>query len=294
MVEAGARAGFVAALIAATAFGVNIIGAKLSASAGLPAPLLVFYRALLMLLLVAAASAILRRAPIIDRGNWPAMAGLVLTSAGMGLAYLSSVAFIPVTVAAVVFYTYPILIVLVSPWATGHPMRPRRLAIACVAFFGVGLVVGPSFDAFDWRGLALALGASMLTVGQFIIANRVAREATLAKLFWVQLGVAPIAAVAAFASGGFAGPAALAVAPLGVVITVAGYVIGSAGVIYSLARLNAVVAGLVFCLEPVVAAIASALMLGEALALIQYAGGGLVIAAVAAAMIVSARDLKPA
>jgi drug/metabolite transporter (DMT)-like permease len=37
----------------------------------------------------------------------------------IGTAYLSSVAFIPVTVAVVVFYTFPVLIVLASPLVEG-------------------------------------------------------------------------------------------------------------------------------------------------------------------------------
>ena len=47
----------------------------------------------------------------------------------VGLCYLSSVAFIPVTVAAVVFYAYPSLIVLASPFVDGARLTPRSLAV---------------------------------------------------------------------------------------------------------------------------------------------------------------------
>jgi drug/metabolite transporter (DMT)-like permease len=49
------------------------------------------------------------------------------------------------------------------------------------------------------------------------------------------------------------------------------------------------VAGLAFCLEPVVAAITSALVLGERLAPIQYAGGAIVIFAIIANVFVERR-----
>jgi drug/metabolite transporter (DMT)-like permease len=47
-----------------------------------------------------------------------------------------------------------------------------------------------------------------------------------------------------------------------------------------LTRISAVVAGLTFCLEPVVAAITSAIVLDERLGVTQYAGGALVIGAI--------------
>ncbi|MET0606271.1 MAG: DMT family transporter [Beijerinckiaceae bacterium] len=293
MFSPGSRAGLVAALISAVAFGVNIVGAKLTAGAGISAPLLVFYRTLVMLLLVGAALLLFQRKPTISRNAWIATATLGATSAAMGLAYLSSVAFIPVTVAAVIFYTYPILIVLVSPWATGVPLRPQHLLIALVAFIGVSLVVGPGLGALDWRGLALALAASVMTTSQFLVANRVAKESTLAKLFWVQLIVAGVSAIAASSFGALAGPASLAAEPVGVAITLVGYVIGSAGLIYALSRLSAVIAGLVFCLEPVVSAIASALILDETMNAVQYAGGALVLIAVACAMLAPANKGAP-
>ena len=50
--------------------------------------------------------------------------------------------------------------------------------------------------------------------------------------------------------------------------------------IIALTRISAVVAGLTFCLEPVVAAITSAIVLDERLGVTQYAGGALVIGAI--------------
>ncbi|MFL5197840.1 MAG: EamA family transporter, partial [Microvirga sp.] len=48
----------------------------------------------------------------------------------------------------------------------------------------------------------------------------------------------------------------------------------------ALARSSAVVAGIAFCAEPVVAALCSAIMLGERLSAVQLLGGALVLAAI--------------
>jgi len=69
-------------------------------------------------------------------------------------------------------------------------------------------------------------------------------------------------------------------------LTIGGFVFGFGFQILALTRISASVAGLAFCLEPVVAAITSALVLGERLAPIQYLGGMIVIAAIIATVFV--------
>ncbi len=295
MVEsAPSRVGLIVALASATAYGVNIIGAKMSAAAGIAAPTVVFYRVAMMMAIIGVVLVAMRGAPKISRTAWPAMALLIITSGGMGIAYLSSVAFIPVTVAAVILYTYPVLIVLLGPVVAGTVLRPRDVMIVLTAFAGVVTMVGPSFSSLDARGLALAACAALFTTCQFFAGNRLAKESTIDKIFWVQTGVLPIAAAVALLSGGLLGPQSLLLSPDGVAIVIGGYIIGSCGLLFALSRLRASVAGLVFCLEPVVASTSSALWLGERLAPIQYAGGALVIAAIIATIFAPAQRLQAA
>ena len=89
------------------------------------------------------------------------------------------------------FYAYPSLIVLASPFVDGTRLTPRLLAVVCVALIGVVLVVGPGFDELDWRGLALALAASAATATQFFAASRCPQDRVVAKVFWVHLLVLP-------------------------------------------------------------------------------------------------------
>jgi len=57
----------------------------------------------------------------------------------------------------------------------------------------------------------------------------------------------------------------------------------------ALARITASAAGLAFCLEPVVAALTAALVLGERMDPVQYVGGALVIAAIIGNVLVERR-----
>jgi drug/metabolite transporter (DMT)-like permease len=212
----------------------------------------------------------------------------------VGLCYLSSVAFIPVTVAAVVFYTFPILIVLASPFVEGTRLTPALLGVVALATLGVGLVVGPAFGDLDWHGLALAFAASIATAIQFFAAARCRRTGVMAKTFWIHLLVLPTAALISLAAGQLAPPSALALAPFAVAMTIGGYIIGFVLQFVALGRITAVAAGIIYCAEPVVAALSSALILNETLAPLQIAGGALVLAAIVANVLLEQRRLKDA
>lgn len=288
------RIGFAAALTAATAYGINIIGARLSADAGIAAPLLVLFRVALMAALVGGYGLLRQQRLQVATGEWPAIIILVLTTAGMGICYLSSVAYIPVTVAAVIFYTYPVMIVLAAPVFAGETLQARNIGVALLAFIGIIAVVGPSFDKLDWRGLAFAFGAAMLTVGQFFAAARASKTTTLAKIYYIQLGVIPIAFAVAYFSDALAAPDIVMRAPFGFALATLGYLIGFGAQMLALSHLRASIASLVFCLEPVVAAVCSAAMLGERLSALQYAGGALVISAVMITVLVRGRRSETA
>jgi drug/metabolite transporter (DMT)-like permease len=199
-----------------------------------------------------------------------------------------------VTVAAVVFYTFPIFIVLASPFVEGTRLTPPLLGVAAVATAGVVMVVGPAFGDLDWRGLALALGASIATAVQFFAAARCRKTGVVAKVLWIHVLVLPTAALIGLVAGQLTPPSALAAAPFAVGMTIGGYVIGFTLQFLALGRITAVAAGIIYCTEPVVAAISSALILDEVLSPLQIAGGALVLGAIMANVVLDQRRLKDA
>lgn len=273
------------ALGSAAAFGTNIVSAQLAAQVGLSGPLLVFYRVFVMLALVLGAALLWRSALAIPARQRPAVLLFGLTSALVGSAYLSSVAFLPVTVAAVVFYTFPVLIVLAEPLLTPARFSRDRFIVALIAFCGVAMVVGPDLHGLDPRGLALAMAASVMAAAQFFAACASNDTPLIPKLFWSHLLILPVTAAILLITGGFLAPGALLLAPLAVAVTIGGYLIGFLLQVMALMRVAPGAAGLAFCAEPVFAVAIAALVLGERVGLLQYAGGGLVMAAIAANVI---------
>jgi drug/metabolite transporter (DMT)-like permease len=289
MAQSQSGIGLMLALGGASAYGINIVFARMAADAGISGVSVVFYRVLLMLAVVALIAIMARRSLIVPRGERIAVLMLGLASTGVGIAYISSIAFIPVTVAVVIFYTYPILIVLLSPLIDGGGRRPELLVIAFVAFLGVALVVGPAFGELDWRGMALAAVASVSGTLQFFAATRTRRTETVTKIFWINVMVVPASVAIGLAFGSLAPPGALAAAPVVMLFVVATFMIAMLLQLAALVRAPAVVIGLAFCAEPLVASLASALVLGERLGPVQILGGALVIGAIAANVLIENR-----
>lgn len=293
---ASARHGMLLAFASAAAFGTNIVSAQIAGQVGLSGPLLVFYRVLLMLILVGTAALVWRGSLGLARGERQPVLLFGLATALVGTAYLSSVSFVPVSVAAVVFYTFPILIVLIEPLITPAPFRADRFAVALLAFLGVALVVGPDLHGLDPRGLALAFLASLSATAQFFAAARCAQVATLPKLFWSHVVILPVALAVLLSTGGLLPPQAFLLAPIAVAITYGGYILGFVLQLLALARVAPGPAGLAFCAEPVVAVAIAAVVLAERLGPLQYAGGALVIAALVTNVILeqTRRSVVPA
>ena len=99
-------------------------------------------------------------------------------------------------------------------------------------------------------------------------------------MFWIHLLVLPASAAIGLAAGALIPPQGLLAAPVAVAVTIGAYVLGFAFQFAALARSSAVVAGIAFCAEPVVAALSSALVLGERLSWLQLIGGAIVLAAI--------------
>lgn len=286
--------GLAFALVSASLYGFNIVYARMASFAGASGSAIVVYRVLLMLGLVALVAIAMRHSLRMAREERVTILLLGVSTAFVGLCYLSSVAYIPVTVAAVMFYTFPILIVLASPFVEGTRLTPTLVSVVVLATLGVVLVVGPAFGDLDWRGLALAFGASVATAAQFFAAARCRKTGVVAKVFWIHLIVLPTAFLISLATGQLAGPSILALAPLAVGLTIGGYVFGFVLQFLALGRISAVAAGIIYCTEPVVAAVSSALILRESLAPLQIAGGALVLAAIIANVLLEQRHLKNA
>jgi drug/metabolite transporter (DMT)-like permease len=286
------HAGLIMAGLSAALFGSNIVSAQIAGAAGLSGPLLVLWRVVMMLAGGMLAMVILRERLSLAPGQWRPILIFSLASAFVGSAYLSSVAFIPVTVAVVLLYLFPIFIVIAEPFVRGTPFGRDRFVLAMIALAGIVLVVGPAFDRLDPRGLALALLSAAAAASQFFAGNDSAKTPLATKLVVVHLIVLPITIGILIVTGGLKSPMAIMAAPWAAAITMFAFVLGFTLQVMALKRLDAAAAGLMFCLEPVIAALFAAWWLGERLTALQYLGAALVVGTVVANVLRESRSAR--
>lgn len=280
-------------VLSAICYGLITPLAAQAARLDVPGTQLVAVRVVFLFTLVAIACVMTRQPLHVPREQRRAMLSLGLTSALIGPTYLSSVAFIPVGVAAVVFYTYPLLILIASPFVDGA--RPNRFGIAAfgLAFIGITLAVGTSFAALDWRGLALAALASVTAATQFFFAARAPGGGGLRSIFWTQAISVPLVGALALFTAAPGSLERLVIAWPQVTGVSLLYLVAFGLYMRGMRRTAAATAGLIFCLEPVVSMVVAALVLDERLLGAQYVGATLVLAGIVLNMTLGKRNMKP-
>lgn len=222
-----------------------------------------------------------------------AFAGQALATLAISISYLMAVEFIPVGLAVIIFFTFPVLITLAAPLVEGHRPAVASLLAAGLAFIGLALAIGLRFDGLDPRGLALAATAALGATGQFFTGRLLSRHMAPQQFgTLVHLLILPflVAVAVMLHDGGLALPAAPA--PALALVVVLSLIYGFAYVMHmrALGEAPASVVAPFFNLEPVVGLSIAALALGERLALVQYLGGALVLAA----LVVAARGEEQA
>jgi drug/metabolite transporter (DMT)-like permease len=280
------RLGYLLAAVAATMFAVNGSLARYLLDDGVSAAHLSQLRVTVAFVLLAGAIVLVdRRRLRIARADVPRMAWLGLAGVAIvQLSYFLAIERLPISVALVIQFTGPLMVLLWLRLAHGRRLRPSLYGAVALSVAGSALVV-EIYDAgsIDGIGVIFSLVAAV-TFAIYLIGFERAGQSydaftTLtwglgfATLFW--LIVSP---PWQFPAGDFGSVRSAALA-LGVVVigTLAPFLLN----VTALRHLPAARVGVVATLEPPLAAIVAWIIHGEALAGIQIAGGLMVIAAVA-------------
>lgn len=231
--------------------------------------------------------ALLRRESFhLAREAWPSFLYQCVATLMVSACYLASVQFLPVTLSVIVFYLFPVLIVLAAPIAEGRAPGAARIAVALLGFAGLVVAVGPAFENISFIGLLLAFGAAVGCMMQFFSGRMLSRHLTPAAFgSLVHVAIWPVILVLAWGFGGQKltllsggeglGPQAFIAVVLVSFTYLGGYFLHMSSV---RAAPSSVVAPY-FNLEPIVSTIIAVFVLGETMALAQWVGGAMVFAA---------------
>lgn len=281
-----AAIGSVLALFGAASYGVNIVFARVCAQIGITGADIIVYRSLILLPGMALLVLLAGKSFTVPAAERPLLIRFAVSAAATALCYLTSLQYLSVPLAVTIFYTYPLIVMVLTPLVDGLRLPARRWVAAGIAFTGVGLAVGPSLETLDMRGLLFAALGSLCCAAMFITGSRLQGDGRVT-FFWCQVAAVPAALGFALIGGGLSPPEMLGAAALPFAITSACYFCGFLLQILAAPRISAATASLLFLLEPMAAIAGAALLLGETLGILQSLGITLVIGALVA-------DLLPA
>jgi drug/metabolite transporter (DMT)-like permease len=195
---------------------------------------------------------------------------------GAMIFYLLSVETISVSLAVLILYAYPLLVLLYSIGTRQLPPSLRLILLFLLAFVGLYLALSTGKVELDTTGLLFVALASLGAAFTFIKGARVAPLLNpLLMTFWVNFAglvmIVPLVYSSFVIDVTPAGLTALAIAT-------AFYVVAILCQFQALARLPAATAAFILNLEPVVSILLAVFILKEQLAQLQWFGVVLVIA----------------
>lgn len=215
----------------------------------------------------------------------------------LNLSYMASFTFIPLSLAVIIFFTAPIITLMVVPFVFGGRLSPIKVAIFFIAFLGLVMVVGPQFNNLNPIGITLAFIAAITSVVQLLCMVKLVREINpVALLYSVHL----IAMVLTFTimsslvlSGNIAPPVAFNVNMAMFFAGIVGcYVMGYA--IFTLVARNLEPATISFVsnIEPIVTIGLAIYLFNETLSSVQAIGAVVVISALIAGSLLREKKIN--
>lgn len=275
------RIGTSLALLSAALYGANVPAARVASQAGMPGADLIAWRAVWFLPLLALLAFLARERLRLLPGEAGPTLRLALSASLTAIFYLSSVDHLPVPMAVVLFYMFPLFVILLASRIEGRRISPLQTGVFAVAFAGLVIAVGPSLAGLSVKGMVLALGAAFASAIMFIMAGRVP-NAPLRNAFWTQAVMGPLAFLFAWVQGGPVPPHVAANAPIAVALAMGAYAVAYLMQLMAAQKISPDRAGLLFLFEPVTAIVVAGLFLGEVLTPLQAIGVALILAALAA------------
>jgi len=198
-----------------------------------------------------------------------------------GFGYLGAIRYIPVSMAVLIFYTFPLMVALISRIVEQNPITFIKIVAILTAFLGLVLALGVDRGlVLDWRGIAFALlgalGAALLITISNHALQKTDTEAmnlhaiTCAAILFVTFAVAKGGSMQAIAWGG------------GIKVSLAGFVlaIGYLTMFAGIARIGSVKSAMLLNVEPLMTIGLAVGLLAEKLTPMQVLGAVLVTGAI--------------
>lgn len=216
--------------------------------------------------------------------------GVVLS--GQAFAMLTALYFIPASLMILIFYLFPLIVAGYTHAVGLHRVTTITLAFLLAAFAGVALALSVSPSGLDWRGVVLALVATVTVAVNIVGSAAVMRKAdSLVVTFVMSVAMLAVFSVYNLVRGKLALPGdAAGWWPLAG--SLLAYMLAAVCFYSAIGRLGPQRVAMAMNVEPILTIGLAALILNERLTPIQFAGAALVIAAIFASRYVELRHTR--
>lgn len=208
------------------------------------------------------------------------------------LSFFSAVQYIPTSMAALLLYTFPVFVAILSYFVEKERLTKKTVIAMLITLVGLGLVLGLSFGGIQPIGVSLALAAALFYSVYIVVGNRVVKGVSS---YVTSAYIALFATISTFFIALKDGGVDLTFAVQGwwalLGIVVFSTVVAISFFFRGLQLIGSTKASVLSTLEPVVTFGFSALLFGESFSLLQLLGGCAVL--VGAALIVSGKGGEP-
>jgi drug/metabolite transporter (DMT)-like permease len=267
-------------VMAAIAFGLAPSGAKLAYAGGTEPLTLVALRFFASAVGVGVVALMLGRPLTLRLRSAIGAVALGMLLVWNAFGYLSAIHYIPVSLAAALFYTFPIQVGVMATIIGHERLTWARLAALLLGFCGVILAVGTEVRGLDWRGVGFAIGAGTGVAVSSITFERMSRRGDrVTMVLWATISATAVTWTAVLATGGLVWPSG-DLGWAGLAMTVLCFAFALVTYYLALPRVGAVRAAMVANLEPVIAITAAMVILVERPTLARLAGVGLILGAI--------------
>jgi len=210
--------------------------------------------------------------------------GLVLGvgMAGMAMAMLTALYFIPTSLLILVFYLFPAMVAVISHLSGLQKITTANAAVLAAAFVGVTIALGVSPQGLDWRGVALGLLAALLVAVNVVGSAAFLRSANSTVLtFIMAVAMCTVFVVA----NALRGEVVLPRDPAGwwpLMGSVFAYIVASVALYAAIQSIGPPRVSIIMNVEPIFTITLAGVILGERLTEIQLLGAAIVVGAISA------------
>lgn len=284
---AGAAVGALVTACAALALAMNNATVPLVYAAGANAPTLVFLRYVFFLAVLIVLLTVLGKGMRLAGVQYlhAAGAGAIAAIGSMGL--LGSFALIPLSLAILISYLYPILTAMMTSLIERRLPSLWQIACLIAAFVGLGIALEIQNVTLNPLGIGLAFLSAIGFGGSFVW-NRYGLANTDSTVASFHMGLAGllVTGLVLYLFVKFQAPRADDIQSWLLVGSISlGFTLAFLGMYSGVQRIGATAAAMIMNLEPILTIALSVVVLGESLSLARIIGGGIVLAAVIASQL---------